>query len=358
MGYYYNRTTPDEEYNKRLPDFKTKIENQILKEGTVGEKEVVSIIRRYSIYYRYSLATLLLMFITLVVSIFILINGAVIGIISTIAFSIIFFKLEKIIKNYCDIKIGNLIGKNKYEIFNSALEYICVENKINFTNDLINSTRGLSKRYIYFANRLSDLKSVRDKLFLKQNILNTLNKYKFNTLSKKLGHILFVPSFKIYNDKKKAIQIKNIKQKRILKKINFDILNKYRNDLGLAGEKFVLAMEKDMLIENKRKDLADKVELMSEKSDSYGYDIKSFSVDGEEINIEVKTTNGDWDKDFYLTQNEMDTMEKSKRYKLYRIYNVKENVSGTIADVKIFNSLKDIRKKFQLKPTQYVATKM
>ena len=61
-------------------------------------------------------------------------------------------------------------------------------------------------------------------------------------------------------------------------------------NLGLAGELFVLKLEKQKLVNAGLNELAERVEHTSQtQGDGAGYDIRSFSVTGEDFFVEVKT---------------------------------------------------------------------
>jgi uncharacterized protein DUF3883 len=92
--------------------------------------------------------------------------------------------------------------------------------------------------------------------------------------------------------------------------------------LGRLGEQWVLELEKSRLIDAGRRDLAEKVIWTSDElGDGYGYDISSFTEDGEELLIEVKTTNGGIRSAFYITANELDVArQRGKQFHLYRVF--------------------------------------
>jgi len=62
--------------------------------------------------------------------------------------------------------------------------------------------------------------------------------------------------------------------------VDFESENGRHKKLGKHGEKLVFYKERSFLQENKRNDLAKKVELVSEKDSSAGYDILSYEPDG------------------------------------------------------------------------------
>ncbi|WP_306253079.1 DUF3883 domain-containing protein [Parvularcula sp. IMCC14364] len=71
--------------------------------------------------------------------------------------------------------------------------------------------------------------------------------------------------------------------------------------LGLLGEQYALLMERRSLNDNGRSDLANRVRWVSqEDGDGAGYDIRSFTPQGDDRLIEVKTTNGHKLTPFYL----------------------------------------------------------
>ena len=93
--------------------------------------------------------------------------------------------------------------------------------------------------------------------------------------------------------------------------------------LGDRGEKIVLDLEIKKLKEAGRIDLAMKVERVSLKSDSYGYDILSFETDGTEKYIEVKATRAKvGSANFYFTANEFREAKQSSNYFIYMVYDV------------------------------------
>lgn len=93
--------------------------------------------------------------------------------------------------------------------------------------------------------------------------------------------------------------------------------------LGRAGEERALAHERAVLNDAGRTDLAERVRWVSEEDgDGAGYDIESYSPDGQTRLIEVKTTNG-WERTpFYITQNELAVAERRPaEWRLLRLWN-------------------------------------
>ncbi len=92
--------------------------------------------------------------------------------------------------------------------------------------------------------------------------------------------------------------------------------------LGLLGEEFVLEIERKRLIRSGRPDLARSVQWTSkEVGDGAGYDIRSFTKDGNDAFIEVKTTNLGRGFPFFITSGEKKMSERLEaQYRLVRVF--------------------------------------
>lgn len=93
--------------------------------------------------------------------------------------------------------------------------------------------------------------------------------------------------------------------------------------LGCAGEECVLAHERRSLDHAGRGDLAKRVQWVSrDVGDGAGYDIASYSPDGQSRLIEVKTTNG-WERTpFWISRNELRvSKERPDVWRLFRLWN-------------------------------------
>lgn len=92
--------------------------------------------------------------------------------------------------------------------------------------------------------------------------------------------------------------------------------------LGEAGEKFLYTAEQNRLSSAGRDDLAEKVRWVSkEDGDGAGYDILSYTRNGNRRLLEVKTTNGPVTTPFWISRNELDVSEKNKDvYRIARLY--------------------------------------
>jgi Domain of unknown function (DUF3883) len=116
---------------------------------------------------------------------------------------------------------------------------------------------------------------------------------------------------------------KGIKQKKKL--IDFDKESKSRKILGNHGEEIVFNLEKARLIRAMKKELAGKVEWVSKKDDSLGYDIKSFEENGRKKFIEVKSTGKapDSKANFLISSNQYSIAKSTENYYFYIVFNAK-----------------------------------
>ena len=111
---------------------------------------------------------------------------------------------------------------------------------------------------------------------------------------------------------------------RIARKFDVASRDAHNRILGRAGEERILGHERWALKAAGRSDLADKVRWISEEEgDGAGYDIASFTPEGQPRLIEVKTTNGGWDRTpFYISRNELAVAEQNREHwSLLRVWN-------------------------------------
>ena len=124
--------------------------------------------------------------------------------------------------------------------------------------------------------------------------------------------------------------------------IDYIEVNKVNKALGTAGERFVFEYEEECV---KKYNLppSKKVRHVSiDEGDGLGYDILSYDSQGNEIFIEVKTTEGEEKTSFYITANELLKSEQAKEnYYLYRVYNF--DVKNRIGNISVRRgSLKEL----------------
>lgn len=99
--------------------------------------------------------------------------------------------------------------------------------------------------------------------------------------------------------------------------------------LGLAGEHFVIELERKRLTDSGYGELAQRIEHVAEtKGDLLGYDVLSFETNGYERHIEVKTTRYGEMVPFYLSRNEIKvSAEKAESYRLFRLFHFADKAS-------------------------------
>lgn len=126
---------------------------------------------------------------------------------------------------------------------------------------------------------------------------------------------------------------------------------KRNRSLGEAGERLVIAFEKERLTQEGRPDLAEKVRHIAlEEGDGAGYDVLSFAPDGSRLYIEVKTTKGPVTAEFFLSPVEVAfSTRHPDSFELRRLYQLDER-AGTCRFFSIFGSLEA---QLQLTPTEF-----
>ena len=93
-------------------------------------------------------------------------------------------------------------------------------------------------------------------------------------------------------------------------------------DLGYRGELMAIEFEKQRLIGEGRADLAESIRHISVvEGDGAGYDILSFDANGTRKYIEVKTTRGGVNTDFFISPNELAFADSvGAQFSIYRIF--------------------------------------
>lgn len=121
--------------------------------------------------------------------------------------------------------------------------------------------------------------------------------------------------------------------------------------LGRAGEQFVLDYERRRLELAGKPKLAEKVEWISQdKGDGYGYDILSFTPEGREQLIEVKTTYGHERTPFWITRRECEVAAENREiFRLRRVFHF-----GT--EPKMFELQPPLEQHVALYPSCFIAS--
>jgi hypothetical protein len=120
-----------------------------------------------------------------------------------------------------------------------------------------------------------------------------------------------------------GVDTRAFRARRVPNRAEQDAANR---SLGQAGERFVLELERMALVASGRADLATRVRHVAlELGDGEGYDVLSFDHDGEPKHIEVKTTRGPSETDFFISENERAfARQAADTYYLYRVHNFDE----------------------------------
>ncbi len=129
------------------------------------------------------------------------------------------------------------------------------------------------------------------------------------------------------------------------------LLREVRNrSLGRAGERFVVNFERARLIAEGREGLAADVEHVAQtRGDGEGFDVLSFSRDGAERFIEVKTTGFGRYTPFFVTPNELSISQRESRaYRLYRLFTFRK-------DPRLFVVPGQLDDSFDLSPSEFLA---
>jgi hypothetical protein len=136
-------------------------------------------------------------------------------------------------------------------------------------------------------------------------------------------------------------------------RVNIDYAERDKKNaaLGLKGEELVVTYEKEVLFHAGRKDLSGKVTHVSVvEGDGAGYDIRSYTAEGEVKHIEVKTTNGDIDTDFFISPNEINFAKStSDTFYLYRIFNCSTQPEFYIERANFINEFEAIPTGFRMR---------
>jgi len=135
--------------------------------------------------------------------------------------------------------------------------------------------------------------------------------------------------------------IKEKTRRFIGRKVDWEKLRDRNNEIGDQGEEFILEFEIDRLVETlsiERTLAIQNVQHLSRlQGDGLGYDIYSINDDGSPRYIEVKTTSGDFNQPFFMSENERRFFEEyGDSAFIYRVYNF--NKEARHGDVRIISA--------------------
>lgn len=158
-----------------------------------------------------------------------------------------------------------------------------------------------------------------------------------------------LPSSDIVVSDDSIVVYQQSKPKFSISEERFKALQRTREEIGLAGEDWVVDYEKGNLKDSDSAELAEKVERISQTNISAGFDVLSYEVGGSEKFIEVKTTALS-KLEFFLSSNELDIAREFKHR--YWIYFLSE-IYGSPKLVKIHNPSVEIGKSLSLTPINF-----
>lgn len=170
------------------------------------------------------------------------------------------------------------------------------------------------------------------------------------SVEKKAGKLTLTQNFP---SKKNRVgtKLEAFRQKKSPDYAQRDLRNK---KIGDIGEKLVLYYEKKRLIQAGYQNLAEKIVHTSfVEGDGAGYDVKSFNEDGSERFIEVKTTRGGLNTDFFMSPNELQfSVQNENNFFLYRVYDLSKKNNASFYIIK-----GDVNKEYNKTPTGYRLSK-
>ena len=120
---------------------------------------------------------------------------------------------------------------------------------------------------------------------------------------------------------RKLPQRLNERAKRVIRRFDPAQRDARNRELGTAGEELVFESERRHLHDLGQRDLSREVRWIAKEADGAGFDILSFSPNGAERWLEIKTTNGQAATPFFLTANEERVSRREQdKFRLVRVY--------------------------------------
>lgn len=135
------------------------------------------------------------------------------------------------------------------------------------------------------------------------------------------------------------VDLKKLREKPSLRRISKeDLIRAKRNaeDKGRRGEELISSFLLGEHSTNKIKSFF----WESDLNPIYPYDFYYINLSDEKIFVEVKSTEGEFERDFYISNNELKQAIDSPHYHIFRVYNIQE----TKACLRICTDIKEIAK--------------
>lgn len=213
-----------------------------------------------------------------------------------------------------DNKISSILSKKDIEIILESFSLRDFSNNGYF--DYLNTNDGW-QIYTGNPNYLRIIKSLEEKTTEEQEdiVNNIIGGLEFPEIDNVNPQII-----EMEIDENINVVEKNEKTKRNnIKKIDFEIRDSNNRAAGDYAERIVLKHEREVITNT---NLSNKIEQVSLKDDTLGYDILSFNQDGTEKHIEVKAVRNHplLTFRFYISENEVVVAKNDKNYHLYIVF--------------------------------------
>lgn len=223
---------------------------------------------------------------------------------------------KSLVNTLAKTNISNVTLDNSGD-FNLKAYEKCLIYGINYDLNNLPSESQMKQDYVEYLDLYNNLSE--------SLLLAEVDSYVYETIDEhQINSEVILETFqpKIFKQKKNTLsQSTNISPNRYSKK---------SEKVGRIGEEIVFNFEKKKLNFSGHKDLAEKINWHRNDSQNRtpGWDITSFDVEGNEIYIEVKASEGETISDIELTVNEWNQANKmveSNNYKIYLVTDVFQN---------------------------------
>lgn len=203
---------------------------------------------------------------------------------------------------------------------------------IKMCDQLRDILRNEAEEHTSFANKLKLFQEADDyysdssfNLLTQDFIYSVVSYYREEftvTAKKKVSDIVFVDAVSASSFTNGSEIIEYHPDVKSIQHTDYAAKQRANSKIGNAGEEWVRkTYEPARLKRAGFEELSKKIDWVSKKSDAYGYDILSYDTDGKPIYIEVKTTNGPMESEFYISDYELAASRHfGDRYRLYRVY--------------------------------------
>ena len=144
---------------------------------------------------------------------------------------------------------------------------------------------------------------------------------------KKASEIAFTDAVEVSNYSNGSKVVSYNPDEKSAQRTDYVAKQRTNSKIGNAGEEWVKKVYEPNRLKKAGMPFNNSmIKWVSKISDAYGYDIQSFDTDYQEIYIEVKTTNGPLESEFYISDYELAASRHyGDRYRLYRVYDFEKD---------------------------------